>query len=163
MAEQELLQGRPKAALARLEPLVEESDPEELGKVRLLPYQAWAYLKLGDDERATEVVSKGVERARARGHRLALVELLRVRGMMLSRQHRWDEAEDAFEEAASVARPVRYPYAEARALYEWSSMNIARSDTKQGRDLLAAAEEIFRRLGAQPYTKLTERGRAALS
>ena len=122
-----------------------------------LPYLAWTYLVLGDDERAEEVVLEGVERARAQGHRLALVELLRVRGMMLSRQHRWDEAEGAFEEAVSMARSVRYPYAEARALYEWGSMYIGRLDTKQGWGRLEEAVEIFRRLGSRPYSDLTQK------
>jgi uncharacterized protein HemY len=48
--------------------------------------------------------------------KLALVELPRMLGMMLTRQRRWDEAERAFEEAVSVARSVSYPYAEARPL-----------------------------------------------
>ena len=48
--------------------------------------------------------------------KLALVELLRMHGMVLARQRRWDEAERAFEEAVSVAGSVPYPYAEARPL-----------------------------------------------
>ena len=52
---------------------------------------------------------EGIERTSAQGHRLALVELLKVRGVVLARQHRWVEAERAFEEAVSVARSVRYP------------------------------------------------------
>ena len=41
--------------------------------------------------------------------KLALVELLRMHGMVLARQRRWDdEAERASEEAVSVARSVRY-------------------------------------------------------
>jgi hypothetical protein len=116
LAEQELLQGQPGAALARLEPLVERSDSEEPGVMRLLPYLAWAYLEVGNDARAEEVVLEGILRARAQGHRLALVELLRVRSMVLARRRRWDEVERAFEEAVSVARSVSYPYAEARTL-----------------------------------------------
>jgi uncharacterized protein HemY len=61
------------------------------------------------------VTVEGIERARAQGHRLALVELLRVRGMVLAKRGRWDEAERTFEEAASVARSIRYPHAEARS------------------------------------------------
>jgi hypothetical protein len=48
--------------------------------------------------------------------KLGLVELLRRHGMVLARQRRWDEAERASEEAVSVARSVRYSYAEARPL-----------------------------------------------
>ena len=48
--------------------------------------------------------------------KLALVELPRMLGMMLTRQRRWDEAERASEEAVSVAGPyaTRTP---RRALY----------------------------------------------
>jgi tetratricopeptide (TPR) repeat protein/transcriptional regulator with XRE-family HTH domain len=157
LAERELLEGKPQAALDRLEPLVEGSYPEELGVVRLLPYLAWARLELREDDRAEEVALGGIERARAQGHRLALVELLRVLGMVLARRRRWEEAERAFEEAVSVARSVRYPYAEARALYEWGLMYVAKRDPRQGRNRLEEAIEIFRRLGARPYSDLAQK------
>jgi hypothetical protein len=96
--------------------------------------------------------------AKAQGNRLALVELSRVRGMVLARQRRWDETEHAFEEAVSVARSVRYPYAEARSLYEWGSMQAGRPETEQGR--LEQAAEIFRRLGSRPYLELAQKALA---
>jgi tetratricopeptide (TPR) repeat protein len=146
LAERELMGGEPQAALARLEPLVEGSDAEELGIVRLLPYLAWSYLDLGDDNSAEEVVLEGTERARAQGNKVAVVELLRVLGMVLARRRSWDEAGYAFEEAVSVARSIRYPYAEARALYEWGLMYVGGPDPKSGQDQLREAAEIFRRL-----------------
>ena len=87
LAEQELLQGKPGAALARVEPLVERSDPEELGVVRLLPLLAWACQEVGNDARAEEVAVGGVERAKAQGHRLApsAVRLRRHRLAMAGR------------------------------------------------------------------------------
>lgn len=155
VAERDLMQGRPGAALARLEPLVERSNPEELGILRLLPYLAWAYLESGNEDRAGEVVLAGTERAKAQGNRLALVELSRVRGMVLARQRRWDEAERAFEEAVSVARSIRYPYAEARSLYEWGSMQAGRPKAERRR--LEEAAGIFRRLGSRPYLELAQK------
>jgi tetratricopeptide (TPR) repeat protein/transcriptional regulator with XRE-family HTH domain len=162
LAEQEILQGKPGAALARLEPLIERSDPEELGVVRLLPLLAWAYLEMEDDDRAEQVPLEGIERARAQGHRLALVELLRVRGMVLARQGRWDEAERTFDEAVSVARSVRYLYAEARALYEWGSMYVGKPDPRQARELLEESAEIFRGLGSRPYFDLAQKAMSGL-
>ena len=161
LAEQELLRGRPVPALARLEPLVDRSDREELGIVRLLPYLAWAYLESGDEGRAEEVVLEGIERARAQGNRLALVELLRVRGMVLARRL-VDEAEGVFQEAVSVARSLSYPYAEACSLYEWGLMHVGRSDSKQGRARLEEAAEIFRRLEARPYLELAREAMAGV-
>jgi tetratricopeptide (TPR) repeat protein len=158
LAELDLMQGKPGAALARLEPLIEESNPEELGILRLLPYLAWAYLESGNEGRAEEVVLAGAERAKAQGNRLALVELSRVRGMVLARQRRWDEARHAFEEAVSVARSIRYPYAEARSLYEWGSMRAGKPETE--RDRIEEAAGIFRRLGARPYLELAQKALA---
>lgn len=160
LAEQELLQGKPEAALARLEALVEGSDPEELGMVRLLPCLAWAYLESGNEARAEEVVLEGIERARAHGHRLALAGLLRLRGMVLARRHRASEAEHAFEKAVSVAKSMRYPYAEARALYEWGLMYVGGPHAKQGRDRLEEAAGILRRLGERPYSDLAREAMA---
>jgi tetratricopeptide (TPR) repeat protein len=162
LAEQEILQGKPGAALARLEPLVERSDPEELGVVRLLPLLTWAYLELGDDARADQVALEGIERARAQGHRLALVELLRVRGMVLTRRGRWDEAGRAFEEAVSVARSIHYLYAEARSLYEWGLMQVNMPDPRKARGRLEEAAEIFLRLGSHPYSDLAQKAMAGL-
>ncbi|HLL40009.1 MAG TPA: tetratricopeptide repeat protein, partial [Rubrobacteraceae bacterium] len=150
------------AALARLEPLVERSNLEEVGVARLLPLLAWAYLELGDDARADQVALEGIERARAQGHRLALVELLRVRGMVLGRRGTWDEAERAFEETVSIARSVRYPYAEARALYEWGLMHVNMPDPRKARGRLEEAAEIFRGLGSHPYTDLAQKAMVAL-
>jgi tetratricopeptide (TPR) repeat protein len=157
LAEQELLEGKPGAALARLEPLFEGSDAEELGVVRLLPYLAWAYLDLGYEKRAEDAVLEGIERARAQGHNLALAELLRVRGMVLARRRSWDEAEPAFEEAVSLARSLRYPYAEARALYEWGLTYVSRMDPERGRFQLEKAAAIFRGLGSRPYSDLVQK------
>ncbi|CAA9466152.1 MAG: hypothetical protein AVDCRST_MAG58-3500 [uncultured Rubrobacteraceae bacterium] len=123
---------------------------------------AWAYLELGDEGRAEEVVQEGIERARAQGNRLALVELLRVRSMVLVRRRRADEAEGVFQEAVSVARLLRYPYAEARSLYEWGLMQTGRPETKQGWDRLEEAAEIFRRLESRPYLELAQKAMAGL-
>jgi tetratricopeptide (TPR) repeat protein len=158
LAELDLIQEKPGAALARLEPLVERSNPEELGILRLLPYLAWAYLESGNEGRAEEVVLAGTERAKAQRNRLALVELSRVRGMVLARDRRWDEAERAFEEAVSVARSLRYPYAEARSLYEWGSMQAGGPESGRGR--LEEAAGIFGRLGSRPYLELVQKALA---
>ena len=105
---------------------------------------------------------ESIEWARAQGNRLTLVELLRMRGMVSAWRLRWDEAERAFEEAVSVARSVRYPYAEARSLYEWGLMHAGKADLKQGLDRLEAAAEIFRGLGSRPYCDLTQKAMADL-
>jgi hypothetical protein len=61
----------------------------------------------------------------------------------------------AFEE--SVSRSVRHPYAEARTLYEWGLMYAGEPDPRQAREPLEMADEVFRRLGAPPYSKLAQK------
>ena len=79
--------------------------------------------------------------------------------MVLARRRSWDEAEHAFEEALSFTHTVRYPYAEARALYEMGMMHAGRSDARQARERLEEAAVTFRRLGARPYTDLAQKAR----
>ena len=78
--------------------------------------------------------------------------------MVLASQCRWDEAERAFEEAVSIARSLRYPYAEARSLHEWGSMQAGGSETKRGR--LEEAAGNFRRLGSRTYLELAQKALA---
>jgi tetratricopeptide (TPR) repeat protein len=156
LAEGDLLRGEPGAALARLEPLVARSDPEELGAVRLLPYLAWARLELGDADRAEKAALGGVDRARSQGHTLALVDLLRVLGMTRSRRRGRDEAQRAFGEAVSTARAMGHRYAEARALYEWGLADAGVPEGGQGRDRLEEAARMFRALGSRPYAELAQ-------
>ena len=160
LAEQELLQGRPQAALARLLPLVERADPAELGIVSLLPLLARAHLELGNAPRAEAVAREGIARATRQGHKLALAELLRVHGMALARQGCWAEAERAFEQAVAVARALPFPHAEGRTLYEWGLLSVDYRAPRQARARLEEAAEIFGRLGARPYA---ERARQALA
>jgi hypothetical protein len=73
---------------------------------------------------------------------------------LLAGRHRRAEAERACKESASIVRSVRYPYAEARALYEWGLMYANGPNPQQGQDRLEEAAGIFRRLGARPYYDL---------
>src|SRR5207248_10739603 len=60
LAERDLLQGRPHAALARLSPLLDHPSTAELERTPLLPLVAWAHLELGEDAAAAEVVTTGI-------------------------------------------------------------------------------------------------------
>jgi tetratricopeptide (TPR) repeat protein len=152
LAEQELSRGQPEAALAGLTSLVEGSDPDEPRLMRLLPLLTQANLELGDEGRAEKMVLESVERAQK--NRLALAELLRVRGTLLAGRRRRADAERAFKESASIVRSLRYPYAEARTLYEWGLMYTSGPNPQQGQDRFEEGAGIFRRLGARPYYDL---------
>jgi tetratricopeptide (TPR) repeat protein len=91
-----------------------------------------------------------------------LVDLLRVQGVLRSRQGRWEEAEQSFGEAVPLARSMPYPYAEARALYEWGVMLRQAGEPERARARLEEGLAIFRRLGARSYAERTERELAGL-
>ena len=94
--------------------------------------------------------------------RLALIDALRVQGMVRARQGRWEEADAAFEEGATLARAMEYPHAEARILAEQGLSRAQRGETQQGSEKLQHARTIFARLGAHPYLERTERALSTL-
>jgi tetratricopeptide (TPR) repeat protein len=163
LAELDLLQGRPEAALARLEPILDRPGLQEHDVTSLLPVLAWACLALGDVARATRVLTEAIDRVTTQQNRLALIDALRIKGMLLSHQQQWDKAAAAFEEAASLARSMPYPYAEARALEAHGMMAIRKVtqrvpgfEGEQGRQRLEQALAIYRRLGAKKDIERTE-------
>jgi tetratricopeptide (TPR) repeat protein len=120
------------------------------------PVLAEAYLDLGDVARAEELVLQRVQRFRAQNHRRALALWLRMLGMVLGQQHRWEEAERVFTEAVSLAHAMPYPYAEGRSLYEYGLLHVRRGEPEQARARLEEALAVFRQLGARPYIERTE-------
>jgi class 3 adenylate cyclase/tetratricopeptide (TPR) repeat protein len=162
LAERDLLEDHPQAAVARLEPTLATgvvAGVQEAGlHVSLLPpLLGRAYLALEQIDRAEEIVADAVSFARRERVDLSLVGALPVLGLVLARQQRTEEANHAFEEAVQVARRMAYGYGEARALYWWSTAGIRGEDPLQTQQHLAQALAIFRRLGAAPYIELTER------
>jgi adenylate cyclase len=152
LAELDLLAGRPQAAIARLEELV-VADGVSL---HVFPSLAWARLEVGAVERAAEVVIETIRRARAEEQRFYLLEALRVQGMVLTRQERFEEAERAFQEGLELARSLPVPYAEARILYQQGLLDQQRGEPEQARERLKEALGIFRRLGAVKDVERTE-------
>jgi tetratricopeptide (TPR) repeat protein len=159
LGELEVLQGRAEAACARLEPLITGDDPYVVPMSATL---AWAYLELGEMDRAEETAQRGLTIARERQNGLWAPDVLRVQGMILARRGRWQEAEAVLREAVSLARTMPYPYAEARALYECGMMHIRREDPQAARQPLQDAVAIFRRLGAQKDLEPAEQAVVAL-
>jgi tetratricopeptide (TPR) repeat protein len=146
-----------------LEPLLDRPGQQEREVTLLLPVLAWAYLETGAAAKAEALLAQGIERATAQHMRLALPDMLRLRGMALRCQGRQVEAECSFQDALALARGMSYPYAEARILHEDGIMQAWKREAQQARDRFEEALAIFRRLGARPYIERTERDLAALS
>jgi tetratricopeptide (TPR) repeat protein len=156
LAEKDLLQGHPQAALRHRELMPEV--PGNLSWVLLeLPSVARAHLELGNVDRAAQLVETVLQRAHDQNARLALAIALPVQGLILSKQRQWQEAEETLTEATALARSMPYPFGEASALYEWGRLDAARGEPQLARKHLEAALAIFQRLGARPYVERTER------
>jgi tetratricopeptide (TPR) repeat protein/transcriptional regulator with XRE-family HTH domain len=158
LAELDLLDERPAAAIARLLPLLDRPGLEEPIVTTMLPLLAWAYLELGDERRAEQMLTQTARRVPAQLGPILFVEiLLRVRAMLKIRQGRWAEAEAALEEAEILARAMPHPYAEARLLQVHGQMRSLQGTPDQARTQLGAALAIFRRLGARKDAERVER------
>jgi tetratricopeptide (TPR) repeat protein len=169
LAERDLLDGQPGAALARLTPLVGHTGGRErqctIMFTLLFAPLAWAYLELDQEDEAEAVLTEGMARAHAQNHRLAQADLLRVQGMLRTRQGRWQEAWDAVEESISLAQQMPDPYREAQGRAEAGRLAARTGRGTQARDQLREALAIAQRLGAHPSIRrirqsLAELGRA---
>jgi tetratricopeptide (TPR) repeat protein len=156
LAERDLLQGLPQAAIARLEPALATGEAGQFGSF-LSPLLARAYLEVNEIDRAEEIVDQVVSYARRERAHLILAEALRVQGLVLIRQRRTDEAHHAGQEAVRLAQHIAYGYGEARALYDLGTAVIKEADPLQAQQHLAQALAIFQHLGAMPYIERTER------
>ena len=159
LAELDVLAGRPQEAIRRLEELAAAEDVS----LQVFPPLAWALLEAEAVERAEEVVTEAIRRARAQKRRFHLLEALRVLGMVYVRQERFEEAGRAFQEGLELARSLPFPYAEARILYHLGLLERQRGELERAQERLEEALAIFRRLGAGKDVERTEHALAELA
>lgn len=148
MAELDVLRGRPRQAISRLEPHLDAPDLTWMYDARLFSVLAEAYLQTGDVAGAGDVAGRAVARARAMHNLVDGVDAQRVQGKVLSRQGRHKEANATLESALTWARSIPYPYAEAQILHEYGMLHALGGEPGQARERLSAALGIFHRLGA---------------
>lgn len=139
LAELEIVRGQPNAAIARLEPLLGWPG---ISRIACASTLAWAYQESGNLERAVELASEAVKRAREQGEAIALVDAMRVEGMVRMAQGRQEAAAKVLTEALHMAHVLPYPYAEARILERLGKLEEALA--------------IFQRLGARKDIERTE-------
>jgi tetratricopeptide (TPR) repeat protein len=148
-AERDILRGDFQAALARLHPLLETQGWEE--HLNFLLPLAWAYLEVGDAAAASSAAAKADAEATQQRSPVGQIETLRIRGVIASRQGRWDEAEDIFRQTLRRSQEIGYPWGEARALYGLGLMYGRMGARADAGTHLRRADAIFQRLGAQTY------------
>ncbi|WIG57533.1 MAG: hypothetical protein OJF49_000277 [Ktedonobacterales bacterium] len=165
LAERDLLAGHPDDALGRLDPLLGApagQGREGIDATPLLPLLAWAHLAAGDLRRAEAVTTEALDRCRREQHQLALLDALRVQALLDVRCGRWDEAAAALDEALALARPMPYPYAEAKVLSVYGQLHAVKGEKELAQENYQAALVILHRLGERLYATKIEQALQAL-
>jgi tetratricopeptide (TPR) repeat protein len=162
LAERDLVLGQAERARTRLLSVLGGLRREDWVIPPLLARLAWVQLELGEVTEAEASVARAITHARAMAYRVALVDALRVQAMVLTRQHRWVDAEHSLDEGLALVERMPYPYAEARLLHVYGMMHAAQGKPRPARERLEAARAIFRRLGARPEAAQTEQALAHL-
>ncbi|HZC04547.1 MAG TPA: AAA family ATPase [Ktedonobacterales bacterium] len=164
LSERDLLEGRPEAARKRLAQLRErEQTFGEEGAPSIAALLAWTHLEMDEVAQARELATQSISRAAAEHNRLALIEALRVGGMVAIRQGRWQEAENNLNEALSLSQTMQCPYHEARVRYVFGLLGVARAAADQASRQLIAARATLRTLGERLYCDHVERALAGLT
>ncbi|MBI4590351.1 MAG: hypothetical protein HY725_16085, partial [Candidatus Rokubacteria bacterium] len=119
----------------------------------VLPVLAELSLKMGQPDKAAEQVARGFELLKPDQNWYGLpAPMYLARGMLAAASKRWDEGEKSFAEAVAINRRSQLPWDEARTLFEWGLLHLARgeaADLEAARTKLDGALEIFRRVDAK--------------
>jgi tetratricopeptide (TPR) repeat protein len=162
LAERDLLAQRPVAALAHLGPLSQHvGRPDDVGQWITTPL-VWACLALGQREEARQRAEDGVARARARRYQLYLIDALRARALVAMDRSAWEEARDDLDDTMALCQVLPYPYAEAKALWVYGQLEVARGGPVAARERFTAALAICAKLGERLYAERIERDLAVL-
>lgn len=152
LARLEVYQGQPQAARDRLEAFPESQDTT--GLVDVVAARVQVYLALNDLEAADAASTRAMELTREEP--LFRAASLLDRGMVLARQKRYDEASQALQDGLELAQPMGDVYLQAKLMVEQGLIRIAQGQIEDGRDLLSAATQTFRMLGAKEDVRGTE-------
>jgi tetratricopeptide (TPR) repeat protein len=151
LAEWDLLSGRPEAARGRLAPLLDAPGLMVSYSRESLSLLPWVYLELGEADQAQELLAQVLSTARQARMNPTLVQALRVQALILSKQERWEEAEQALQEALTLCRGMGTRYAEAKTLYTAGLVSHQNREWAPARQRFEAALTILERLGERLY------------
>ena len=161
LAEADLLAGHPEEARYRLTTLLDDRQtftPDEYSGRGARLLLAWAEIALGRHEAAEALLNALLVSAPP----FFRVDALRIQGVLATLQGRWDVGVSALDEALTLARAMPYPYAEAKALWVYGQLEMARGDPAAARKRFTQALAICDRLGEGLYRAHIERDLASL-
>jgi tetratricopeptide (TPR) repeat protein len=156
LAEWDLLSGRPEAARRRLAPLLAAPGLMVSFSKEALALLAWAYLELGEVGQTQALLAQVLSTARQARMGPTLVQALRVQALVLSKQERWEEAENALQEALTLCRGMAAPYAEAKTLYATGLVSHKKGELEPARQRFEVALTILEQLGERLYARHIE-------
>jgi tetratricopeptide (TPR) repeat protein/transcriptional regulator with XRE-family HTH domain len=156
LAEWDLLAGRPEAARVRLAPLRDAPGLIVSNSGESLALLAWAYLEVGEVGQAQALLAQVLRTARQARMGPTLVQALRVQALAWSKEERWQEAEQALQEALTLCRRMATPYAEAKTLSVAGLVSRERREFELARQRFEAALTILQRLGERLYAGYIE-------
>jgi len=153
----DILHGQPASARDRLATFVDASGKEGKAASWVLLILALAHLEVGDTDQAADVAREATTRARHDRAHLVLADALWARALVETRRGLWLEAERTLHEGLALARPMPYPFAEARLLHAYGVLHHEKGEPRQARACLDEALTIFRRLGARAEAARAQR------
>lgn len=158
LAELDLLKGRPEGAWDRLEPLLPDSPgTRDINLVHVLPVMVRTCLELGEEDKAEAIAWQTLGESMALGSPTRVGEALIVKGMVLARKRRWEQAEETLEEAVALHRRLGFVWPEANTLAAWAEMYARKGDIERARSRWDEALALFRRLGARLWIQQAEK------
>ncbi len=160
LAIQEVLDGRPHEAIARMERV--QALHRDAGRETYLWPLTWALLEAGFGDQAAATAHDVGDHMLFEG-RLERPDVLRVQAMVAVRQQRWEDATRHLDEGLAMTREIGMPFHEALLLMESGRMYAARGDTERARHCLEESVALLRRLGATPYVERVDDALAQLT
>lgn len=163
LASDDLLDGHPKQALRRLQPLIGEAEQKESDTVACLPILAWAYLQLGNEDQAQRLIDEALARTRERQIRAVLAETLQVQARIAAHRRRWKEAEQALKKACQLAQMMSCPYDEAKAYFIAGQIALQQGQKVEARQQFETAQGLFCQLGERRNAQQVRQALAELT
>jgi tetratricopeptide (TPR) repeat protein/transcriptional regulator with XRE-family HTH domain len=156
MAYQDLVEGHPEAARARLEPFLDRSSLRAGERAWMQHLLGWACVELGDLERAEVLLAEASALATAHLRRWVLLGVRHSQARLALRQGRGSEAAQALAGALALSQAMHTPYEEAQTLYLSGLLHLQQGEPQPARERLEAALALCAQLGERLYARQIE-------